>query len=225
MRVKSLLAITCLSSAVLASSDPDPTKVAKPATRVRDIKPRQSQPNLLGAIWRVANEFGLGACVPGAITLVTDLPKLPSGLVNNDLIDQALSQTTLALTDVCDFSITGSVGDVYTTFLPTWYSWYRAHSSKIANIITACPKATSLVSTVEAYETCPQVPTTTAASSATATGGSGSGSTSGTLTPPNLSATTTSTSTGAAAPPPRETGLVAAVAAAAAGFVGVVAVL
>ncbi|KAI0477213.1 hypothetical protein GGR56DRAFT_636297 [Xylariaceae sp. FL0804] len=236
MLVKRIL-LTLVSAAglVAAAADPEPepatpvVRAAEPATPVRAVKPRQtSQPSLLSALNTLANAFGVYQCVPYAIPLITTLPSLPKGLLSNDLINQALSQTTLELSDVCSFSITGTVGDTYTSFLPTWYSWYNAHTSTLQKIISHCTSATALVSTVEGYETCPQVPKTTASQSttgtATAAGSTAAGSTAATPTPPNFSSTSTAT-TAQDASAPRETGFMAVAAAAAAGLVCAVAAL
>ncbi|CAJ2504917.1 Uu.00g123110.m01.CDS01 [Anthostomella pinea] len=206
------------SAAAASDSDPKPA-----ATAVRNtVKPRQTSDNLLGTLISAANAFKIQACIPGALPLVTQLPPLPKGLVNNDLLTQALSQTTLALSDVCDFSITGAVGDVYTAYLPTWYSWYRAHSATIAKIITACPSASALVTTVEAYESCAQVPKTTATGSGSAATGTETGTATATGATNTAETSTSTTVQGAAAP--QETGFMAA-AAAAAGLIGAIAVL
>lgn len=134
---------------------------ATPASTASSPAPQEtssaSSGNLLTNIYKLAKGLGLTRCVPYALPLVTTLPRLPAGLVNNDLIGQALSQTTLSLSDVCDFSVTGSVGDIYTNFLPAWYSWHNAHLATISGILKKCPSATALVSTIEAYESCSQV--------------------------------------------------------------------
>ncbi|KAI1485192.1 hypothetical protein F5X96DRAFT_661071 [Biscogniauxia mediterranea] len=141
-----------------AAADPEPA----PAKAVRDvITPRETtSPNLLSALFRLANQFDVAACVPAALPLITTLPKIPPALLGTAAINQALSQTTLALSDVCRFSVTGDVGDAFTAFLPTWYAWYREQSAAIASIVTACPSASALVSTVEAYGRCAQVTAT-----------------------------------------------------------------
>ncbi|KAH8648520.1 hypothetical protein BX600DRAFT_530241 [Xylariales sp. PMI_506] len=224
-----------LPLAVVASAANMPAPA--PAHVVRDIVPRQS---LVSELLDLANQFGLTACIPQALPLVSDLPTLPSGFLDQDLIGQALSQTTLALSDVCSFSITGTIGTQYTDFLPTLYSWYDAHKSTIDSLISDCTSASALQQTVESYETCSQVEavrssaateTTSSSSSgasetesATGTGtvavgtsGVGSGSTESSATASGTAGS--AASTGAAAP--RQTGIVAA-AAVAAGFMGAV---
>ncbi|KAI1504773.1 hypothetical protein F5X99DRAFT_370926 [Biscogniauxia marginata] len=161
-----LLLLSSTSSLISAAAGPEPVKVA------RGVTPRQTSDNFLSAFFRIANQFDVSACIPGAFPLITTLPKIPSALFGTPVINQALSQTTLALSDVCSFSITGEVGDTYTSFLPSWYSWYHAQSSAIAKIITACPSASTLISTVEAYESCAQVPKTVSGSDTTEGSGS-----------------------------------------------------
>ncbi|KAI0026019.1 hypothetical protein F4780DRAFT_3175 [Xylariomycetidae sp. FL0641] len=206
------------------TADAEPARVAPAAA----VAPRETEPNLFNLLYELADTFNVSSCAPGALPLIPQLPPLPSGLINDDLLTQALSQTTLALSAVCTFSVTGAVGDVYTSYLPTWYSWYRAHSSTIQKIITACPSATSLVHTVEDYESCPQVPRTSSEPTMTTTTTTGDtlqsatdAAQSGSPTPPDTAAMTSVPPTGAA---PRETG-VGIAAAAAAGFMGAVAVL
>lgn len=130
--------------------------VARPAEAVREIAPRQTD-NILSELIDVVNAFGLSACIPKALPLATELPKVPEGLLNDDLVSQALSQTTLALSDICKFSITGTDGPRFTSFLPTLYSWYGDHSSQIGSIVSDCPSASPLVQTIEAYGGCSQV--------------------------------------------------------------------
>ncbi|KAH8164948.1 hypothetical protein CIB48_g3296 [Xylaria polymorpha] len=214
-----------------AEAKPDTTPNSAPTSTARQVKARQTTPNLLGSLYQLANAFDLRACIPAALPLVTALPKIPPALIAGDAISQALSQTTRGIEDVCDFSITGSVGDTFTSFLPTWYSWYNRYSDRIASIVTKCSDAGGLVRTVEAYETCPQVVAQITAASASATGTSTS--TTDTDTGTALSTTTTTTaatessemasmeSPGTAG----ETGFLGAAAAAAAGVLGIVAVL
>ncbi|RWA13658.1 hypothetical protein EKO27_g1451 [Xylaria grammica] len=198
-----------------ATPDSSPTKTA-----AAQVKARETTPNLLAALYQLANDFDIRACVPRAIPLITTLPKIPPGLLIGGAISQALSQTTRELDDVCDFSVTGSVGDTFTSFLPAWYSWYNRYSDRIATIITKCPKASALVSTIEAYETCSQVVAQITAASATATSvGPGS---SNTDEPTATPSETTYTDAPSAA---RETGFLGAAAAAAAGLLGFAAVL
>ncbi|KAI1742984.1 hypothetical protein F4680DRAFT_410681 [Xylaria scruposa] len=217
--------LALVSANANAEAKPDTTPDSTPTTTTRQVKARQTTPNLLGSLYQLANAFDLRACIPAAIPLVTALPKIPPALIAGDAVSQALTQTTRELKDVCDFSITGSVGDTFTSFLPTWYSWYNRYSDRIASIVTKCSDASGLVRTVEAYETCPQVVAQITAASAS----------------PSASPTTTSTDVDTAVPIPtdqpsettsaetpaaaRETGFLGAAAAAAAGVLGVVAVL
>ncbi|KAI5918000.1 hypothetical protein F4810DRAFT_608048 [Camillea tinctor] len=154
-------ALLLLYTSLLVTGTPDPP--SKP----RDLTPRETSQNFLSAFFRLANQFQVSGCIPGALPLITTLPKIPPALFGTPAINQALSQTTLPLSDVCRFSITGDVGDTYTAFLPTWYSWYRAQSDAIARIVTACPSAQALISTVEAYESCSQVAAAAAAETGT----------------------------------------------------------
>ncbi|KAI0182882.1 hypothetical protein EV127DRAFT_448574 [Xylaria flabelliformis] len=218
------LALVSASANAEAKPDTTPTK-----TTTRQVKPRQTTPNLLGSLYQLANAFDLRACIPAAIPLVTALPKIPPALIAGDAVSQALTQTTRELKDVCDFSITGSVGDTFTSFLPTWYSWYNRYSDRIASIVTKCSDASGLVRTVEAFETCPQVValiTATSASASESTSSTTATSTTDVDTavpiPTDQPSETTSAETPAAA---RETGFLGAAAAAAAGILGVVAVL
>ncbi|KAI1636815.1 hypothetical protein F4809DRAFT_607273 [Biscogniauxia mediterranea] len=159
MYARTALALLSLAGSLVsaaAAADPEPAKVA------RDVTPRETSQNLLAAFFRLANQFDVAACIPRALPLITTLPRIPPALLGTAAIDQALSQTTLALADVCRFSVTGdaAVADAYTSFLPAWYAWYRGQSAAIARIVTACPAASALVRTVEAYGRCPQVPRT-----------------------------------------------------------------
>jgi hypothetical protein len=235
-----LLAFSGPLAFVSASANPEPkpdtVPDSTPTKTTRQVKARQTTPNLLGAIVAITNNFQLQACLPGALPLVTALPKVPGDLIKGDAVSQALSQTTRELSDVCDFSITGDVGEVFTSFLPTWYSWYNRYSDRIASIITKCPKASLLVSTVEAYETCSQVVAQLSAASASATTtettdvastisatSTISGEVDGnTAEPTTVLSETSSTDSPSAA---RETGFLGAAAAAAAGVLGVVAMI
>ncbi|KAI0861233.1 hypothetical protein F4860DRAFT_476360 [Xylaria cubensis] len=214
------LALVGASANAEAKPDTTPTKTA------RQVKPRQTTPNLLGSLYQLANAFDLRACIPAAIPLVTALPKIPPALIAGDAVSQALTQTTRELKDVCDFSITGSVGDTFTSFLPTWYSWYNRYSDRIASIVTKCSDASGLVRTVEAFETCPQVVALITAASVSASESSTTTTSADVDTavpiPTDQPSETTSPETPAAA---RETGFLGAAAAAAAGILGVVAVL
>ncbi|KAI0594740.1 hypothetical protein F4775DRAFT_421393 [Biscogniauxia sp. FL1348] len=246
-----LLSLATSSLVSSAAATPDPPK--QPQREA--LAPRStSAANLLSAFFRLANQFDAAACIPGALPLVTTLPRVPAALLDGPVIGQALSQTTLALADVCRFSVTGDpAGPAYTAFLPAWYAWYHEHAAVIASVVSACPGAEALVTTVEAYERCPQVPRT-GGSGAVVTDtafGEGEGEGEGgfsiqtdtvvggddtaTATASSAQSTaTTTTTTGAAEAPSsstvpadgasRETGFMLA-AAAAAGFVGLVAAL
>ncbi|KAI0164018.1 hypothetical protein GGR57DRAFT_272554 [Xylariaceae sp. FL1272] len=217
-------ALLLLCSSGLSFADeavPKPDTVQEPhPTKTAAVKPRQSSPNLLGALYTLANNFGLVKCVPAAIPLITSLPKIPGELLNGGAIQQALSQTSRELSDVCDFSITGPVGDTFTSFLPTWYSWYNANSDRIATIISKCPNATSLTNTVEAYQTCTQVQAqlsqVTAVSDTQTTSTDASSGT---------DSTATSTTDSASAATETGDGFMAKAAAVGAGLLGVAAVL
>ncbi|KAI1307152.1 hypothetical protein F5Y03DRAFT_127222 [Xylaria venustula] len=244
----SLHAISALliASSALASANADPKPDTTPdlstPTKTATVKARETTPSLLSVLYQVANSFDLRACIPQALPLVTTLPRIPPGLLAGGAIGQALSQTHRELSDVCEFSVTGSVGDTFTSFLPEWYSWYNRYSDRVAKLVTKCPKAGDLASTVEAYETCSQViavitaasasasvtasdtPTATMSSSAASNTGDGSGNTggSGTTATAEPSATTSSTDSPSAA---HETGLLGAAAGVAAGLLGVAAIL
>ncbi|KAI0450853.1 hypothetical protein F5B21DRAFT_412887 [Xylaria acuta] len=211
-----------------AEAKPDTTPDSTSTKTARQVKARETTPNLLGSLYRLANAFDLRACIPAALPLVTALPKIPPALIAGDAVSQALAQTTRGIEDVCDFSITGSVGDTFTSFLPTWYSWYNRYSDRIASIVTKCSDAGGLVRTVEAYETCPQVVAQITAASASASSSSSSTATStGAETGTTVPTTTESPETASTESPgaARETGFLGAAAAAAAGVLGVVAVL
>ncbi|KAI0405063.1 hypothetical protein F4802DRAFT_196133 [Xylaria palmicola] len=209
-----------------AQPKPDTTPDSPPTQTARQVKARESSPNLLAALYKLASDFDLRACVPRAFPLVTTLPKIPPGLLAGDAVSQALSQTSRQLDEVCDFSITGSAGDTFTSFLPTWYSWYHRYSDRVADVVTKCPMAGPLVKTVEAYESCPQVMAQITQTSADA---STSQSTSTTTTGGDESVPTTASSetvtTASDSPGTGENGFFGAAAAAAAGVLGVVAVL
>ncbi|KAI1278260.1 hypothetical protein F5Y07DRAFT_70170 [Xylaria sp. FL0933] len=220
-----------------AEPKPDTTPDSTP-TKTAHVKARETTAqSLLGALYQVANSFGLRGCIPQALPLVTTLPRIPPGLLVGGALSQALSQTSREIGDVCEFSITGSVGATYTSFLPAWYDWYNSYSSRIASVVSKCPKAGALVTTLEAYERCPQVVAVLTAASTAATGtgtdtaatttgtGTGTGSSSegdgdGTTAEPSVM--TTSTDSPSAA---HETGFLGAAAGVAAGLLGVAAVL
>lgn len=233
--MKLYIAPLLVSSSILVSA----TAVQPlPADKVRDVSPRQTD-NLIGELLDLADSLGISGCIPESLPLITMLPAIPSGLIGADLISQGVSQTTLALSEVCDFSITGSVGTIFTSFLPTVYDWFSVHRSEIASVISKCTNAAKLTSTFDAYATCKGVTTTLPAGA----GGSGTTSSkSGIQTATNISDTglplstaspTTTASRTTTVPSsttvsqnvaPRETGVMMAVAAAA-GFIGVVAAL
>ncbi|KAF7535493.1 hypothetical protein G7054_g5332 [Neopestalotiopsis clavispora] len=152
------------SAAASAHLAPRPAANAN-ANAVRDVAPRQTD-STLSQLLDFANDLGLTACIPQALPLAAELPAIPPGLLNNDLFAQALSQTTLALSDVCRFSVTGSDGPKFTSFLPAVYSWYDEHSSQVASVVAGCPSASPLVQTVEAYGACSQVVTATTGAAA-----------------------------------------------------------
>lgn len=230
-------------AAILATTSATNIPPPKPANVVRDITPRQTD-STLSQLLDFANKLGLTACLPRALPLASELPAIPPGFLNNDLFSQALSQTTLAVTDLCKFSITGTNGPVFTSFLPTVYSWYDEHSSQIASIVSACPSASGLVQTVESYGSCPQVATLSVGATASETGTasttdsetfsietdtvistSASEATSASSTKAASTTSSASLSTSASqAQAPRETGFAVA-AVAVAGFLGVVAAL
>ncbi|KAI1356011.1 hypothetical protein F5Y01DRAFT_268268 [Xylaria sp. FL0043] len=227
------LALVSATTSANAEPKPDTTPDSTP-TKTAHVKVRETTAqSLLGALYQVANSFGLRGCIPQALPLVTTLPRIPPGLLVGGALSQALSQTSREIGDVCEFSITGSVGDTYTSFLPAWYDWYNSYSSRIASVVSKCPKAGALVSTLEAYERCPQVvavltsASTTATdtdtvATATTTGSSSDTDGDGNGTTAEPSVTTTSTDSPSAA---HETGFLGAAAGVAAGLLGVAAVL
>ncbi|KXJ88562.1 hypothetical protein Micbo1qcDRAFT_207278 [Microdochium bolleyi] len=227
--------IIVLGSALAGSAIATIAEQAQPARIARGVEPRQTdsaggglQDSLLPKLLELANAFDLAVCIPGALSLIPQLPPIPTGLLNNDVVTQVLSQTTLASNQVCSFSITGTAGAAVTSFLPTWYSWYGKHSSDIQSIITryGCTSATKLVQTVEAYTTCPAV------SGAIVSGITAAPSTSGTRPAQTSGSRTSSRPTTSSTPAPapgaasgqQQAGLVGAVAAVA-GFAGLVVVL
>ncbi len=165
-----------------------------------------SSVSLLANLFRLARGLKLTRCAPYAIPLIPTLPRLPPGLVGdgngNDLVTQALSQTTLALSEVCDFSVTGgAVADAYTAFLPAWYGWHSAHRPDVDEVLRRCPAAAPLVSTLEAYRSCPQVVAAIAAATVTGDGGGGQQisavtETAGTASGLDATATATATTSG-----------------------------
>lgn len=148
--VKHIGVLAPLIGTVLANGIPP-----RPAEVIREIAPRQTD-SALSQLLDLVDESGLTACLPETEPLVSGLPTVPTALLNDDLLSQALSQTTLALSDVCEFSITGTNGPEFTSFLPTAYSWYNEHSSQIASILSGCPSASQFVQTVEAFGSCSQ---------------------------------------------------------------------
>ncbi|KAI0193096.1 hypothetical protein F4808DRAFT_464886 [Astrocystis sublimbata] len=166
MRLLSLSAATAflaLSSSALVSANtnaeakPDTTPDNAPtttATTTSTQKTKTSTPNLMMSLYKLAGTFNLRACIPAALPLVTSLPKIPPGLLGGDVVSQALTQTTRGIEGVCDFSITGESGEVFTSFLPDWYAWYEENREKIAKVVSKCREAEGLVRTVEAYKGC-----------------------------------------------------------------------
>ncbi|KAK7998962.1 hypothetical protein PG991_014637 [Apiospora marii] len=156
-------ALLAVASSPLASAakngDPPPTKTSSPTTSTsRSTKTANKNPNLLGSLFRVSREFGILGCVPQVLPLVTALPSIPPELLGADLVQQALAQTTLALDQVCEYRVTGTVGDAFTSFLPAWYAWYDARADReIRRLVEKCPKVGELTRTAEAYRTCAQV--------------------------------------------------------------------
>ncbi|KAK7912274.1 hypothetical protein PG985_014755 [Apiospora marii] len=148
-----------LASAAKNGDDPPPTKTSSPTTSVSRSTNTNKNPNLLGSLFRVSREFGILGCVPQVLPLVTALPPIPPELLGADLVRQALAQTTLALDQVCEYEVTGTVGDVFTSFLPAWYEWYdaRADRGEIRRLVEKCPKVGELTRTAEAYRTCAQI--------------------------------------------------------------------
>src|SRR5689334_16451702 len=112
-----LLTALALSSPAVATSNPNAIP-AEPAPVLRPVQPRQTtdpgdsgqSDNLLSSLLTLVNEFDLTQCLPGALGLVGELPSVPSGLLDNDVITQVLAQTTLASDQVCSFTITGTEG-------------------------------------------------------------------------------------------------------------------
>ncbi|KAI1366456.1 hypothetical protein F5Y08DRAFT_301203 [Xylaria arbuscula] len=213
-----------------AEPKPDTTPDTAPTKTTATVKAREttSTPNLLSALYQLATEFDLRACIPAALPLVTTLPKIPGELLRGGALSQALGQTTRELEDVCEFSITGDVGSTFTQFLPAWYGWYGTYSERVGKVVSRCPQAGRLVSTVEAYEKCPQV---VAVLTAASSGSSGSGSVmttgtetgTGTVVPETSETSTTSTIDEPSAA--HETGFLGAAGAVAAGLLGVAAIL
>ncbi|KAI1435464.1 hypothetical protein GGR50DRAFT_322342 [Xylaria sp. CBS 124048] len=247
----SLTPLTALTALLLTSSghlrlvsankSPEPEPEPEPSTlpdstptqTARQDPARETTPSLLGTLFEIANSFDLRACVPAALPLMTALPKIPAALVNQGVIKQALSQTTRDLEHVCDFSVTDSVGDTFTEFLPTWYSWYHRYSDRVASVATKCPRAAALVRTMEAYEACPQVVAQISSSSpspllspvdVTAAYAEGEGSATDVSIVTTTSALPASTSTDLPSTT-SEAGLLGAAVAAVAGVLGVVAAL
>ncbi|KAI1817252.1 hypothetical protein GGS20DRAFT_582579 [Poronia punctata] len=215
-----LLVASACANDVNAEPGETVPEIKTTATATKTIAPRETPVNILNAVYQLARNFELGACIPGALPLVTTLPKVPKDIIAGDAVNQALSQTTRELSEVCSFSITGPAGDSFTSFLPTWYSWYDKYSDRLQSIITKCPKASELVSTVEAYTTCSQVQAQlTAVPSPTTTSAGGDGGDDG-PSPTETAPSESETSSAA-----RETGFLGAAAAAAAGLLGVVAMI
>lgn len=228
MQLKQVLLLAASSSLVSA------TEVGPlPVDRVRDVSPRQTSGNLLNDLLDLANQIGLSACIPYGLPLITSLPTIPTGLIGEDLISQALSQTTLKLDEVCKFSVTGSVGSIWSSFVPTAASFFDAKSADIASIVSKCPSASALSNTVVAYTKCSQwagkLQTGVGSGSSSKSTGSTTGSTSKTTSAtvavtPTTSGSSVTSSSVSQAQAPRETGFVL-VGAALAGALAVVAAL
>ncbi|KAK8045785.1 hypothetical protein PG996_013849 [Apiospora saccharicola] len=157
-------ALLAIAGSPLASAakngDPPPTKTSTSTTTSRSTKTNTGNNNakLIGSLWRVSREFGILGCVPQVLPLVTALPSIPPELLGADLVKQALAQTTLSLDEVCDYRVTGTAGEAFTSFMPAWYEWYDAHAGQeIRRLVEKCPKVGSLTRTAEAYRTCAQV--------------------------------------------------------------------
>lgn len=238
MQLKQVLLLAA-SSGLASATALEPV----PADRVRDVSPRQTTGNLFNDLFELANSIGLSACLPNALPLITALPEIPKGLIGQDLVSQAISQTTLRLDEVCKFSITGSVGSLWSSFFPTAASFMDAKSAEIASIVSKCPSASALSNTVVAYTKCSQwsgkfLTGSATSSKATVTGSSSStskattGSSSSSRTTAAVSGTPSSsgfadasvTTSPSRAAAPRETGCIIA-GAALAGAMAVVAAL
>ncbi|GKT45828.1 uncharacterized protein ColSpa_06009 [Colletotrichum spaethianum] len=158
-----------------------------------------------------------------AATITSDFPQLPSELAT------ASNVNIPQVTDPCNFpSVTGSVGQVITSYSSALQSWQDAHITEIRSLWAACSDVpafsavlaeygTAICSTALAPLTSQDAASGTAAATATATGTS-----TGEATGATASGEAASTTASPAAAAPRETGLLVAAAAAAAGFVGAV---
>jgi hypothetical protein len=156
MHIRNIFLATAASS--LTEATPFGFENAQPLPDpVQDLFPRQTSNSsgLLADLINIGNQIGLGGCVPQFLPLVTILPPLPKGLIGQDIVTQAVSQTTLRLDEVCQFSITGTVGTIYSSWVPTGASFFDAFSSDIASVVSRCPKASEFSSTIVAYTKCP----------------------------------------------------------------------
>ncbi|KAK0721965.1 hypothetical protein B0T26DRAFT_597413, partial [Lasiosphaeria miniovina] len=145
------------------------------------------------------------ACLTDLASLFTSAPTPPP--------DLASYIEAHPITNPCSYSIDGSVGGEFSSYLTKAYSWYYSISDDLYSIISECPGASSAVQN-EPFCTDGTL-ANGGGSPATSTGGAGSAAGTGSG---SGSSNTKPTSTNGG---PRETGLAGAVVLAA-GFLGVV---
>ncbi|TKW56267.1 hypothetical protein CTA1_11949 [Colletotrichum tanaceti] len=156
-------------------------------------------------------------------TLTADFPELPTALAT--ATDVEIPQ----ITDPCQFpSVTGSAGQLITSYSSALQSWQDAHITEIRSLWAACSDVPQISSVLNEYgdiicSTALAPITATATATATVTGETTvtkTGDATGDATGATASGEAASTTAAPAAAAPRETGLFMAAAAAAVGFVG-----
>ncbi|KAK3379153.1 hypothetical protein B0T24DRAFT_146079 [Lasiosphaeria ovina] len=114
--------LASLAVAVLAEDLPFPAHVLYN----RDIAARQTDDSGLAT-----------ACITDLASLFTSAPTPPP--------DLASYIEAHPVTNPCSYSIDGSVGDEFSSYLTKAYSWYYSISDDLYSIISECPGASSAV--------------------------------------------------------------------------------
>ncbi|CCF33351.1 hypothetical protein CH063_00956 [Colletotrichum higginsianum] len=200
--------------------------VATGAVAIRDLSGTFPQNFRRGAdALEARDEAACFSVVAEHATLTADFPELPTALAT--ATDVEIPQ----ITDPCQFpSVTGSAGQLVTSYSSALQSWQDAHITEIRSLWSACSDVPQISSLLDEYGNgicstalAPITANGTAATTATATAtvtGEVTVTTTGDATGATASGDAASTTASPAAAAPRETGLFLAAAAAAAGFVG-----
>ncbi|KAK2034902.1 hypothetical protein LX32DRAFT_306755 [Colletotrichum zoysiae] len=160
------------------------------------------------------------AAVAQYSTVTADFPPVPDALAT------ATGANIPQVTDPCHFpSVTGSVGEVLTSYSAALQSWEDAHITEIRALWGACSDVPEISSAIAQFgdsicsTALAPITSQAAGSGAATTTATAAGETSAAAEGSGSGAAASSTAVPAAAAP-RETGMLVAAAAAAAGFVG-----